>query len=37
VLGLEQQHDPDPARFLLPVSLAAPVLFAIFYPRPPQE
>ena len=35
-LLFEPQHDPDPARFLLPLSLAAPLLFAVFYPRPPQ-
>jgi hypothetical protein len=36
-LLFEPQHEPYPAGYLLPVSLAAPLLFAAFYPRPPQE
>jgi hypothetical protein len=26
----------DPAWLVLPVAVAGPVLFAVFYPRPPQ-
>jgi hypothetical protein len=28
-------HQNDPAWALLPIAVAAPVLFAVFYPRPP--
>jgi hypothetical protein len=34
-LLFEPQHDPGPARFLLVIALAAPVLLAVFYPRAP--
>lgn len=30
-----EEHAGDPAWMLLPFSAAAPLLFAIFYPRPP--
>jgi hypothetical protein len=36
-LVFEPEHQPDPARYLLPIALAAPLLFAAFYPRPPRE
>ncbi len=36
-LLFEPQHEPYPARFLLPLSLGAALLFAVFFPRPPQE
>ncbi len=29
-------HPNDPARPLLPIAVAGPVLFAIFYPQPPD-
>lgn len=29
-------HENDPARLLLPPALAAPILLAVFYPRPPK-
>ena len=32
-----EDHPGDPAWMLLPFSVAAPVLFALFYPRPPAE
>jgi hypothetical protein len=35
-LLFEPGHRPDPARFLLPLALAAPVLLAVFYPRAPK-
>jgi peptidoglycan/LPS O-acetylase OafA/YrhL len=31
-----EDHRPDPAWILLPLAVAAPVLFALFYPRPPS-
>ena len=31
-----EDHGNDPARILLPLALAAPVLFALFYPRRPS-
>jgi hypothetical protein len=34
-LLFEPQHEPDPARYLLPLALAAPILLAVFYPRAP--
>ncbi len=30
-----EEHASDPAWMLLPLSVATPVLFALFYPRPP--
>ncbi len=33
-LGFED-HANDPAWLVLPFAIAAPVLFALFYPRPP--
>ena len=30
-----EHHSPDLAWYVLPFSVAAPVLFAVFYPRPP--
>ena len=30
-----EHHPSDPAWYVLPFSVAAPVLFAVFYPRPP--
>jgi hypothetical protein len=30
-----QEHANDPAWILLPLAIAAPALFALFYPRPP--
>ena len=30
-----EEHPGDPAWMLLTLSVAAPVLFALFYPRPP--
>jgi len=30
-----EDHGPDPAWILLPLSVAAPILFALFYPRRP--
>jgi peptidoglycan/LPS O-acetylase OafA/YrhL len=30
-------HTSDPAWSILPFALAAPVLFALFYPRPPSR
>jgi hypothetical protein len=35
-LLFEPEHEPDPARYLLPIALAAPVLLAVFYPRAPE-
>jgi hypothetical protein len=35
-LLFEPQHEPDPARYLLPIALAAPILLAVFYPRAPD-
>ena len=32
-----EDHPNDPSRILLPLALAAPVLFALFYPRRPSE
>jgi hypothetical protein len=32
-----EHHSPDLAWFVLPFSVAAPVLFVVFYPRPPGE
>ena len=32
-----EHHSPDLAWFVLPFSVAAPVLFAVFYPRPPED
>ena len=31
-----EDHSADPAWILLPLALAAPVLFALFYPRRPS-
>jgi peptidoglycan/LPS O-acetylase OafA/YrhL len=31
-----QQHTQDPAWMVLPFAIAAPILFALFYPRPPS-
>jgi hypothetical protein len=37
-LLFEPQHEPgDPARLLLQISLAAPMLLAVFYPRAPER
>jgi hypothetical protein len=32
-----QEHVDDPAWMALPFAIAAPVLFALFYPRPPSK
>ena len=32
-----EHHPSDPAWFVLPFAVAAPVLFAVFYPRAPDE
>ena len=32
----EEAHEVDPAWMVLPVACAAPVLFAVFYPRGPE-
>ena len=29
------EHQSDPAWMILPLAIAAPILFALFYPRPP--
>ena len=34
---LYQDHTDDPAWMVLPLAIAAPVLFAAFYPRPPAD
>ena len=32
-----EEHRPDPARHPLAASVAAPILFALFYPRRPED
>jgi peptidoglycan/LPS O-acetylase OafA/YrhL len=34
---LLEEHQSDPAWMVLPLAIAAPVLFAAFYPRPPAD
>lgn len=34
---LAGHHMDDPARFILPVAVAAPILLAVFFPRPSGE
>jgi len=34
---LFRDHTDDPAWMVLPLAIAAPVLFAAFYPRPPAD
>jgi MFS family permease len=36
-LAFEQQHPRFPAWILLPLAVAAPILFALFYPRRPTH
>lgn len=31
-----EEHTSDPAWLVLPFAIAAPLLFALFYPRPPD-
>lgn len=33
----DEPYDVDPAWIVLPFAAAAPILFAAFYPRPPQD
>lgn len=30
-------HENDPAWYVLPFAVAAPILLSVFYPRPPQR
>lgn len=32
-----EEHPDDPAWMVLPFAIAAPVLFGLFYPRPPAD
>ena len=31
------QHENDPAWLVMPFAVAAPILLAVFYPRPPRD
>ena len=36
ILFHDETYRVDPAWFVLPFAIAAPVLFTVFYPRPPE-